>query len=157
MTMNRETLKQYAEFGVRERLREIQRELEILARDFPHLVRNADGSLPSVIPTTAKPDQRRPASATNGNVAALPPVPGAQAPARQPKRTRPAGRLNKPGSWRSKIQQQRARTAARLAKFDPETPSPATAFGHAAGVMVQRGYLARKGVGYIRTAKPFQI
>jgi hypothetical protein len=54
MTMNRETLKRYAEFGVRERLREMQRELETLARDFPHLVRNADGSLPSVLPLVAK-------------------------------------------------------------------------------------------------------
>ena len=50
MTLSKKALMKYAEPGVRERLREIQRELDGLARDFPHLVKNADGSMPSVLP-----------------------------------------------------------------------------------------------------------
>jgi hypothetical protein len=237
MTMNRETLKQYAEFGVRERLREIQRELETLARDFPHIVRNADGSLPSVIPITAKPGRPRerfvlepdqptrpapaaraahssphtpraddldrarrylaahPGAATveiyraaghRGNASThfrqilraiarpeqrgtrmhwtLKDAPAAngnghQAPTVVPKRERRAQAPAKkqPGPFSAKHKAQRAKSAALLAKYDPETPRPSTILGHAAGVMVRRGYLAKKDDGYIRTAKPFEI
>ena len=65
--MNKETLKKYAEAGVRERLREIQHELDDLARDFPHLVQNADGSHPSVLPLELKPKKGRSSSNGNGN------------------------------------------------------------------------------------------
>jgi len=43
-----------AEPGIRVRLAEIQAELNELARAFPHIVKNADGTVPSVIPIVPK-------------------------------------------------------------------------------------------------------
>jgi hypothetical protein len=59
--MNKAILKQYAEAGVRNRLREMQKELDLLAREFPSIVKNADGSMPSVVPIELK------ATTGNGN------------------------------------------------------------------------------------------
>lgn len=52
--MNKSQLLKYAEEGVRQRLQEIQVEINALARDFPHIVCHADGSVPAVTPITAK-------------------------------------------------------------------------------------------------------
>jgi MarR family protein len=48
--MKKSDLLKYAEAGVRNRLREIQLELASLRREFPQLVQNADGTMPSVMP-----------------------------------------------------------------------------------------------------------
>jgi hypothetical protein len=53
--LNAHLMKQYAEAGVKVRLREIQEELNMLYREFPHLVGNHDGSLPAVAPLEKKP------------------------------------------------------------------------------------------------------
>lgn len=53
--MNKTELLKYAEHGVRVRLSEMQLEINALARTFPHIVKNADGSIPSVLPIEAKP------------------------------------------------------------------------------------------------------
>lgn len=53
--MNKAELMKFAEHGVRVRLSEIQLEINALARAFPHIVQNADGSIPSVVPIEAKP------------------------------------------------------------------------------------------------------
>jgi hypothetical protein len=47
-------LKQYAAAGVRERLREIQAEIDMLHREFPELVANHDGIVPAVYPFEKK-------------------------------------------------------------------------------------------------------
>jgi hypothetical protein len=52
--VRKDELLKYAEEGVRKRLREIQDEVHILAKDFPHLVLNQDGSMPSFIPIEKK-------------------------------------------------------------------------------------------------------
>jgi hypothetical protein len=52
--MNKSDLLKLAEYGVKERLRQIQAELNDLNRNFPHLVQNLDGSLPSVLPLEHK-------------------------------------------------------------------------------------------------------
>lgn len=52
--MNKAQLLKYAEHGVRERLQEIQLEINALARDFPQIVCHADGSVPAVAPIVAK-------------------------------------------------------------------------------------------------------
>jgi len=44
-----------AEQGVIKRLAEIQQEINALARAFPHLVQNQNGSVPAVTPITLKP------------------------------------------------------------------------------------------------------
>lgn len=46
--MKRELLMKYAEQGVRDRLQVIQLEINELARNFPHIVCNADGTVPVV-------------------------------------------------------------------------------------------------------------
>jgi len=52
--MNKETLLKYAESGVRDRLQEIQLEINELARLFPHIVNHQDGSIPAVVPIMPK-------------------------------------------------------------------------------------------------------
>lgn len=52
--MNRNLLRQYAEAGVVKRLQDIQAELEALHAEFPHLVANANGTIPAVVPMEAK-------------------------------------------------------------------------------------------------------
>lgn len=52
--MNKQTLMKYAEPGIRARLHEIQDELNTMHRDFPHIVANADGTVPSVLPIELK-------------------------------------------------------------------------------------------------------
>ena len=53
--MKKDQLLKYAEAGVRNRLADIQAELNDLARDFPHIVKNHDGSMPVVAPVEVKP------------------------------------------------------------------------------------------------------
>ena len=55
MSMSKEVLRKFAEHGVRQRLAEIQQELNDLARDFPHIVCDQDGAVPAVLPVTMKP------------------------------------------------------------------------------------------------------
>ena len=55
--MNKEQLLKLAEAGVKQRLQEIQIELNNLARLFPHLVMNQDGSMPAVAPVNLKKDR----------------------------------------------------------------------------------------------------
>ena len=52
--MTKAELLKYAEHGVRERLREIQLEMNSLAKLFPHIVGNQDGSVPAVLPLSTK-------------------------------------------------------------------------------------------------------
>lgn len=52
------------------------------------------------------------------------------------------------------IKARRERTARRLAKLSLTDPKP---FGIGAGMLLQRGYIAKKGDGYIRTAKAFTV
>ena len=56
--MNKNELMKLAEQGVIKRLAEIQDEINKLARAFPHLVQNENGSLPSVAPITRKPKRK---------------------------------------------------------------------------------------------------
>lgn len=56
------------------------------------------------------------------------------------------------------VKARRARTATFLATFDREHPKPVP--GGAAkglGILIVRGYLKKKGDGYIRTAKEFIV
>jgi len=139
MTMNRHDLLRYAEAGVRERLRDIQRELEMLARDFPHLVRNADGSLPSVLPVTKKQSRAAFAAAAHGN-------------GHQP-HTTPAART---GASTARLRKQRAATVKTFQKFSTTTARPGRLAGRALGSYVRRGYLVKADAGgYLRTAKPY--
>ena len=48
-----------AEQGVIKRLAEIQLEINALARAFPHLVQNHNGSVPAVAPITLKPKRSK--------------------------------------------------------------------------------------------------
>ena len=52
--MKKADLMKYAEQGVRDRLKEIQTELNALAKDFPHIVGNGDGAVPAVLPLAEK-------------------------------------------------------------------------------------------------------
>jgi hypothetical protein len=61
-----------------------------------------------------------------------------------------------------RVIKQREASAAALAKFDTKDPRIPTEIGikrpqTAIGALVRRGYLARKGGGYIRTGKEFHI
>lgn len=76
------------------------------------------------------------------------------------KRGRPPGTVKRG----SKIRAQRTRSATFLDGFDrsePREPGPIAALlGVSAlttGSMVRRGYLAKKGSGYVRTAKEFRV
>jgi len=58
----------------------------------------------------------------------------------------------------SKAQQKRETIAALLAQFNQATPSrPAKMDARAFGPYVRRGYLKRKGDGYVRTVKAFTV
>ena len=59
--MNKELLRQYAEAGVRNRLKDIQKELDELYREFPSVVANQNGSIPTVSPLEWKPGRAAPA------------------------------------------------------------------------------------------------
>lgn len=52
--MHKSELKKLAERGIIEELRSMQAKLNEWAREFPHLVRNKDGSIPSVMPIEYK-------------------------------------------------------------------------------------------------------
>ena len=56
--MTKEQLMKYAEQGVRDELIQMQLKINELARLFPHLVLNADGTVPSVAPIERKPGAR---------------------------------------------------------------------------------------------------
>ena len=63
-------------------------------------------------------------------------------------------------SFTGRIQTQRAASARLLDQFDRDDPKrPIDVRGKARGVgsLVRRGYLAKKGGGYVRTDKPFSI
>ena len=68
---------------------------------------------------------------------------------------RKAAKPKKPYLGKEALKAQRVRTAAMLAKYDRTKPRPTEAAGRAIGIMVTRGYLVKKGDGYIRTAKEF--
>lgn len=68
-----------------------------------------------------------------------------------------ARRQHKKTSGRTKAnQQRRARSAAYLKKFDTKTPRP-NGGNRGVSILIARGYLRKKGDGYIRTAKPFEV
>lgn len=56
----------------------------------------------------------------------------------------------------SKVQRKRERIAATLAQFDSKIPRQPEN-GYTAGALVRRGYLKRKGDGFVRTAKEFSV
>lgn len=60
------------------------------------------------------------------------------------------------GAHVSGIRAQRQRSAALLAKFAADEPRPSAIAGGAIGSLVRRGYLKKKGDGYVRTAKPYE-
>jgi hypothetical protein len=55
----------------------------------------------------------------------------------------------------SKIAQQRQLSADYLAQFDRDTPR--TSHNRLTGALVRRGYLRKKGDGYVRSSKPFDV
>jgi hypothetical protein len=59
MAMTKDQLLKLAEHGVRQRLSELQAEINELAEQFPHIVGNQDGSVPAVLPLTMKTKQVR--------------------------------------------------------------------------------------------------
>ncbi len=61
--MIKANLMKLAEYGVRQRLQEMQLELNALARDFPKIVCHADGTVPQVSALELKPGN---GSASNG-------------------------------------------------------------------------------------------
>jgi hypothetical protein len=67
MKITRDELLRYAAHGVRDRLHQMQKELNELARLFPDIVCHQDGTVPSVLPIelkpTAKPNGPLPAQA----------------------------------------------------------------------------------------------
>jgi hypothetical protein len=154
MKLSRETLIKYAAVGVRERLREMQRELDGLARDFPELVKNADGSMPSVVPLVTK----KSAAPKKAAAPARPSKPNGRshdahhviATSRRPSKKRRLGKVA------SKLAKQRQASADVLEKFDTTTPRKIAS--RKIGSLVRRGYLETKGKhGYIRTAKRFYV
>ena len=59
--MKKADLMRYAEQGVRDRLTEMQAEINALAKAFPHIVRHQDGSIPAVAPViVTKPKKVKP-------------------------------------------------------------------------------------------------
>jgi hypothetical protein len=181
--MNRAQLKQYAAAGVKARLHEIQRELAFLAREFPDLVRNADGSIPAVLPIVAKKaarasrpagsnrlDQIRAFLATHGGASSteirrhvgLAPKTNIAGYLESLGAIRDTGEKNR-SIWRlagGNGLKQRTRGAALLAHFDTDTPRPVPEAypGQSASLMIRNGYLKKaKGGGYLRTDKEFSI
>lgn len=73
---------------------------------------------------------------------------------RKPSRRTPAVRTKVPGYGR-KIREQRERSKAFLDQFDPTEPRSITTTGM--GSLVRRGYLKRKGDGYVRTTKEYLV
>lgn len=72
---------------------------------------------------------------------------------------RRGGRKRVPGGHTATVRANRTHTAAVLAQFDhtePRRMQDVAIPGHT-GPMVARGYLRKKGKGYIRTAKPFHV
>jgi hypothetical protein len=60
----------------------------------------------------------------------------------------------KPPGWHTQnVKRRRAETAKLLDRFDATTPSRHPT--RTLGVLIQHGFLKKKGDGYIRTAKPF--
>lgn len=60
------------------------------------------------------------------------------------------------GAHVSGIRARRQKSAAVLAKYSTDDPRPSTIAGVQIGPYVRRGYLKKKGDGYIRTAKPYE-
>lgn len=59
---------------------------------------------------------------------------------------------------KSPLRQQRAHSAAILARFDPAQPrSWKRGWGRGLGALVRRGYLVAKDNGYVRTGKPYVV
>jgi len=89
----------------------------------------------------------------------------AKAKAKAPAKAKAAApTLTRRGGWNGlyskRILRQRQETDAALAKFKPGDVTIPAAIGipsRLLGPLVRRGYLARKGDGYIRTAKPFHV
>lgn len=76
---------------------------------------------------------------------------------RQTKRGRPQKQKR---TWPrgQQLADQRARSAAILAQFDPKEPRPGfTAAGRGLGSLVRRGYLKKKGDGYVRTSQEYVV
>jgi len=68
---------------------------------------------------------------------------------------RETGTRAAPGGFVERLRAQRQTTADRLATFDLVTPRPSP--GATAGALVRRGYLKKKGDGYVRTAKAYDV
>ncbi len=71
-------------------------------------------------------------------------------------RRRVNGRTNG-GRAKGKLAAQRQRSAEFLATFDPRAPTQPNGNKRIIGVFVRRGYLRRKGDGFIRTAKAYHV
>ena len=54
-----------------------------------------------------------------------------------------------------KVKDQRQRSADFLSQFDATTPSTHSVAGFAS--LIRRGYLKKKGEGYVRTSKPYEV
>lgn len=68
--------------------------------------------------------------------------------------TRRKGKRKQPTTKEERLRQ-RQRTVAILDKYDRVTPRPIEIAGRSMGILVQHGYLVRKGDGYVRTVKTY--
>ena len=69
----------------------------------------------------------------------------------------PKPKTRKPQPKYANIKEQRATTARALAEFSTTEARPGSLVGRGLGAYVRRGYLKRKGDGYLRTAKEYVI
>jgi len=86
----------------------------------------------------------------------------AHRPPERPGKPGPKPGAHKTGESTARRHQNRSHSAEALAKFDTAKPRTAEELGindprSWVGPLVRRGYLKKKGGGYIRTAKPFHI
>jgi hypothetical protein len=127
-------------------------------------------ALMAAAPRDNRGGDRRSAAALNGNGNGhhLSPIMAEALAVDEKRRAAKSGRTpakknptkKKPGQHYRNLLAQRQRTANILKLFDTTEPRrglPGGKTSHALGIYTQRGYLQRKGDGYIRTAKPFIV
>lgn len=120
----------------------IRTAIELLDADASH---SATARASKTINTAIVLDAMRHAAATANGNGAEPVTPKRRGPYKKhAKRTK------------SKIGAQRARTAKYLKQFDRDTPRAASFF-RGLGPLVRRGYLAKKGDGYVLTGKSYEV
>ena len=127
---------------------------------------NAAATIRATIALLEQPDPRGPRAFSNGHSPIMHAALQVDAARREKKKEWQRAYIErkkaktKTGPHPNAMHNQRQRTADALAHFDPTEPKlpgelPFKPEG--LGRLVVHGYLKRKGLGYVRTAKPYQV